>query len=76
VRGRRRHRLLLLDDMAVANAVELAGRDPRRHVASDHFEHFRREPADRAHLFQFRWRFQIDRHVPVASSAVSANCGL
>jgi len=47
---RRRNRLLSVDDIVMADTVELAGADTRLNVGSDHLQDFGGKSADHAHF--------------------------
>ena len=47
---RRRNRLLLVDDVVVADPIELTGGDARLHVGTDHVQHLRGQAPGYAHL--------------------------
>src|SRR2546429_6050443 len=58
----RRHRALHVDDIVVAEAVELLGRHPRHHVLRDHVEHLGGEAPGGAHLRLFLGGLDGDLH--------------
>ena len=57
-----RNRLLLVDDVVVADAVDLIGGDPRLHVRCDHLEHLGRQPAGHTHLIDLFRCLDGDAH--------------
>src|SRR5690606_5883908 len=59
---RRGNRLLGVDDIVVADAVQLPGRHPWFHVFLNHFKDFGREPAGDAHLLYFFRGLDGDGH--------------
>ncbi len=57
-----RRRLLHVDDVVVADAVQLFGRHARLDVGSDDVEHLAGQTAGDAHQFDFLGGFQIHAH--------------
>src|SRR5690606_955293 len=59
---RRRHRTELVDDVLVADAVQLVGRNAGADMLADHVEHVGREAAGDTHLVLFLRRLDGDGH--------------
>lgn len=59
---RGRNRFLLVDDVVVADAVELFGGDARDDMRLDHLENFGSQTAGDAHFFDFIRGFDNDAH--------------
>src|SRR5690606_2228991 len=57
-----RHRALHLDDMVVADPVQLLGGRPGLDVRGDHFQHFGGQAAGDAHLLDFLGGLQVQAH--------------
>jgi hypothetical protein len=70
---RRRDGLLLVDDIIVAQLVELAGGDPGLDVRPYHAQHLGGEPAGDAHFLDFRGGFDGDGHKCLATAVLSGN---
>ncbi|MNZ58540.1 hypothetical protein D3C78_765520 [compost metagenome] len=70
---RRRDRLLLVDDVVVAQAVELFGGDTGLDVLFDHLQDFGGQAAGDAHLFDVFGGFDGDGHCRLSTAHGCAN---
>lgn len=66
-------RVLLVDDVVVTDAIQLAGADARLHERLDHFKHFSGQTTGDAHLFNFFRSLNRDSHVICPSVSIFDN---
>ena len=53
---------LFVDNIVVANAIQLAGGHARLDVRGDHFQHFSGQTASNAHFFNIFWSLNRNSH--------------